>query len=143
MISIRKVDPSEIPSLSKLISYQQKAKLSSVPSDFSIIKKGTQPSKVISIKNMFRPENLEDDFDFEQIEDMVYSECKKYGKIISAYIPRPQADITVPGLGKAFVEYATKEGATFAKESLETLDSSIKLQVLFHPEEMFKKGIFD
>lgn len=143
MISIRRVEQSEISSLMKLISYQQQVKVITTPSDYTIIKKGTIPSRVISIKNMFRTENLEEDIDYEQVKDMVISECKKYGKILSINIPRPQMDITVAGLGKAFVEYATKEGASFAIESLEKLNLPVKLQVLFHPEEMYKKGIFD
>ena len=44
-------------------------------------------------------------------------ECKNYGKVMSIKIPRPEQDGTiVSGIGKVFVEFATRDGANFARE---------------------------
>jgi len=45
------------------------------------------------------------------------AECKNYGKVMSIKIPRPDLDgAIVSGIGKVFVEFATRDGANFARE---------------------------
>ena len=60
---------------------------------------------------------LEDDEEFDEIYDDVWEECQNYGKVISIKIPRPEGKgIIVAGIGRVFVEFATKDGASFARD---------------------------
>ncbi len=106
--------------------------------------KETTPSKVICIKNMCTLKELEDDDEYEDFYDDVMEECKCYAKIISVRIPRPEESENVPGLGKVFVECYTREGAAFAKEHLNGKSFHGRIvEVVFHPEDMFRKGQLD
>lgn len=90
-------------------------------------------SKVIVIKGLINNFN-------ENNEEKVRNLCANYGKIQSIKIPKPIQNITVSGVGKAFVEFTTKDGASFAKENLEKLG---KYLITFHPEDFYRKEIFD
>jgi hypothetical protein len=84
--------------------------------DMSKIKENS-PSNVIQCKNMVTMKELEDEEDYEEICDDVWEECQNYGKVISIKIPRPEGKgVIVSGLGKVFVEFATKDGAAFARD---------------------------
>jgi hypothetical protein len=79
--------------------------------------KESQASKVICVKNMVTMKELEDDDEFDDLYDDVLHECKNYGKVNSVKIPRPDPQgVVVSGLGKVFVEYTTRDGATFARD---------------------------
>ena len=102
------------------------------------------PSKVIMIKNMCTMKELEDDDEYDDLYDDVLEECKNYGKVISVKIPRYEGSHNVPGLGKVFVEYYTREGAAFAKEHLNGKNFHGRtVEVVYHPEDMFKKSQLD
>lgn len=82
-----------------------------------IIARETTPSNVICCKNMVTMKELEDDEEYDEIYDDVWEECQNYGKVISVKIPRPEGKgIGVAGIGKVFVEFATKDGASFARD---------------------------
>jgi splicing factor U2AF subunit len=55
----------------------------------------------------------------------VKEECSKFGFIISLKIPRPMMGLTVPGLGKIFVEYTSVEEAKEAKKVKLKLSNSL------------------
>ena len=77
----------------------------------------TNPSNVICCKNMVTMKELEDDEEFDEIYDDVWEECQNYGKVISIKIPRPEGKgLIVAGIGRVFVEFATKDGASFARD---------------------------
>jgi hypothetical protein len=77
----------------------------------------SNPSNVICCKNMVTMKELEDDEEYDEIYDDVWEECQNYGKVISIKIPRPEGKgVIVPGIGKVFVEFATKDGASFARD---------------------------
>ncbi len=59
-------------------------------------------------------------------------ECKNYGKVISIKIPRPDLDgAAVSGIGKVFVEFATRDGANFAREvRLQKLNLEFKRKII-------------
>ena len=106
--------------------------------------KETTPSKVICIKNMCTLKELEDDDEYEDLYDDVMEECKCYAKIICVRIPRPEGHEAVPGLGKVFVECYTREGAAFAKEHLNGKSFHGRIvEVVYHPEDMFRKNQLD
>lgn len=133
VLSIRRTTQSEVASLFH--------KLKSL----SDMKSGDNFSKVICIKQMFKIHELEESNSYNRVYDRIKVECSKFGKINKILIPRPsEYTSSVPGLGKAFIEYTTKEGAKFAKENLEQLKFFDKqVSVTFHPEEKFLKGIYD
>ncbi len=71
-------------------------------------------------------------------------ECKNYGKVIQVKIPRFKGNISISRLGKVFVEYYTREGAAFAKEHLNGLSFHERtVEVVFHPEDMFRKNLLE
>jgi hypothetical protein len=79
--------------------------------------KESQSSKVICIKNMVTMKELEDEDEYDDLYYDVMEECKNYGKVNTIKIPRPEgAGVMVPGLGKVFVEYMTRDGAAFARD---------------------------
>lgn len=149
-LTIRKLDAIEYQNLSILITRHKNylANLNNkngINNDSVNINnnKILQESKVISIKNMFTINDIEDTNAYEEILDMVSSECKNYGKVVSLKIPKPLVDIRVSGLGKAYVEYTTKNGSKFAKTNLESKSGIQKLKVDYYPEDLYKKNILD
>jgi hypothetical protein len=104
----------------------------------------TTPSKVICIRNMASMRDLEDDDEYEEFYDDVMEECKIYGKVLQVKIPRPEFGSPVSGIGKVFVEYANRNGAAWAKEHLNGSNFKGKtVEVVFHPEESFRKNQLD
>jgi hypothetical protein len=106
--------------------------------------KELNPSKVICIKNMCSMKELEDEDEYEDLYDDVMEECKNYGKVVTVRIPRYDGNYNVAGLGKVFVEYCSRDGAAFAKEYLngKTFHGRV-VEVVYHPEDMFKKNQLD
>jgi hypothetical protein len=112
--------------------------------DEIIKQRDTNPSKVICFKNMISLKEIEDEDEYDDLYDDVMEECKNYGKVIQVKIPRPDSHEVVQGLGKVYVEYATRDGASFAKEHLEGKNfRGRKVEVVFFPEDMFKKNQLD
>lgn len=106
--------------------------------------KEMNPSKVICIKNMCSMKELEDEEEYEDLYDDVMDECKNYGKVVTVRIPKYEGNYNVPGLGKVFVEYLSRDGAAFAKEHLNGKNFHGRIvEVVYHPEEMFKKNQLD
>jgi hypothetical protein len=102
------------------------------------------PSKVICFKNMVSLKEIEDEDEYDDLYDDVMEECKNYGKVIQVKIPRPDSYETVEGLGKVFVEYATRDGASFAREHLQGKNfRGRKVEVVYFPEDMFKRNQLD
>lgn len=102
-------------------------------------------SKVICIRNMVNLKDLEDEDEYDDLICDVREECKDFGKVLEVKIPR--SDIPgelVSGLGKIFVEFATRDGAVFAKENLngKTFNGRF-VEVVFHPEELWRKNQLD
>ena len=102
-------------------------------------------SKVICIRNMVNLKDLEDDDEYDDLIEDVREECKIYGKIVEVKIPRNEnPGEMVSGLGKIFVEYVTRDGAAFAKENLNGKSFHGRfVEVVFHPEEMYRKNQLD
>jgi len=105
----------------------------------------TNSSNVICCKNMVTMKELEDDDEYDEIYDDVWEECQNYGKVNSIKIPRPEGKgVIISGIGKVFVEFATRDGASFAKDHLNGKSFRHRfVEVVFHPEEMYKRGQLD
>jgi len=88
------------------------------------------PTTIVQLINIVSPEELTNDNDFEEILEDIREECRKYGNIVSMYIPRPprrerDADgnflpIREPwwGIGRVFIEYKKPEEAFKAQQDL-------------------------
>eukprot|EP00741_Cyanophora_paradoxa_P022485 tig00021464_g21711.t1 len=71
-------------------------------------------SKVISLANMVKPEELLDEQDYLDLMEDIQTECSKHGSLLEVVIPRPGQ----PGCGKIYVKYATVEDAQKATGAL-------------------------
>lgn len=66
--------------------------------------KPPEPSTVLMMLNMFKPTDLEEDQDYDEILDDIKLECETFGTVKEVVIPRPheEREIYVAGVGKAF-----------------------------------------
>ena len=102
------------------------------------------PSKVLCIKNMVSIQELDNKDEYDELYDDVLEECKSYGKVIQIKIPRPSGEYGSSGVGKVFVEYANRDGAKWAKDKLNGyVFRNRELEVVYHPEESFRKNQLD
>ena len=102
------------------------------------------PSNVLCIKNMVTLDELEGNEEYKELNYDILEECKHYGKVIQVKIPRPSSDYGMLGVGKVFVEYANRDGASWAKKYMQgTTFRGRTLDVVFHPEESFRKGQYE
>lgn len=88
------------------------------------------PTCVVQLVNVVSPDDLANDGDFEEILDDIREECKKYGNIVSMYIPRaPKRGKDHEGnplpikepmwaVGRVFIEYKKPEEAFKAQQDL-------------------------
>ncbi|KAG2225584.1 hypothetical protein INT45_013695 [Circinella minor] len=77
-----------------------------------------EATRVLQLMNMVTPDELEDDEEYQDIWEDIAEECSKFGKMLDMKIPRPQNGQNVPGLGKIFVRYETKEEALVGLRAL-------------------------
>jgi len=75
-------------------------------------------TEVLVLMNMVSNEELTDDEEYEEILEDVKEECTKYGTVRSVEVPRPIEGVTVPGVGKVFVEFASSSDCAKAQQSL-------------------------
>lgn len=99
------------------------------------------PTRVLTLHNMITEQDLIEDEDYEDIRDDIKGECTKYGPVISLQIPRPVPDVTVPGLGKIFVEFASVEFAQRAQLALSGRKFAGRIVVTSYiPEDRYMVG---
>jgi len=89
-----------------------------------------RPTCVVQLINVVSPEDLSNDGDFEEILEDIREEAKKYGNVVSMYIPRPPQRGRDPegnplpikepmwGVGRVFIEYKKTEEAWRAHQEL-------------------------
>lgn len=75
-------------------------------------------TEVLVLMNMVSNEELTDDEEYEEILEDVKEECTKYGTVRSLEVPRPIEGVTVPGVGKVYVEFASSTDCAKAQQSL-------------------------
>jgi len=89
-----------------------------------------RPTCIVQLINVVSPEDLANDTDFEEILEDIREEAKKYGNVVSMYIPRPSErgrdsegnllpiDEPMWGVGRVFIEYKKPEEALKAHSEL-------------------------
>lgn len=75
-------------------------------------------TEVLCLLNMVTEDELVDDDEYDDILEDIKSECGKYGAVKSVEIPRPISGVEVPGVGKIFVEYHSKNDCQKAQQAL-------------------------
>ena len=102
------------------------------------------PSKVLCVKNMVSLQELNDKKEFDELYDDAVEEFRIYGKVIQVKIPRPNGEYGTNGIGKVYVEYANRDASKWAKEKLNGyLFRGRMIEAVYHPEESFRKNLFD
>lgn len=106
----------------------------------------TEPAtKVLCLTQLVPVEDLLDDKEFEDIYQDIQDECSKYGELQNLVIPRPSpTGESIPGLGKAFVEYTSTDGSSKAKAALNGRKfAGNTVLAVYYPEDKFARGEFD
>ena len=100
---------------------------------------GSPPSRVVELKNMLSPQDLENPDEYNDILEDTREECGQFGQLISVHIPK-QGE---PGATKIFLEYATNDDAGKAISNLRgrTFDGR-KVEADFFDETLFAKKEF-
>eukprot|EP00569_Conticribra_weissflogii_P015607 CAMPEP_0171400150 /NCGR_PEP_ID=MMETSP0880-20121228/7085_1 /TAXON_ID=67004 /ORGANISM="Thalassiosira weissflogii, Strain CCMP1336" /LENGTH=704 /DNA_ID=CAMNT_0011914433 /DNA_START=6 /DNA_END=2120 /DNA_ORIENTATION=+ len=76
-------------------------------------------TRILVLLNMVMDEDLATDEEYKMLFEEVQEEARKYGKLISIKIPRPQDGHAPSAVKKIFLEYATNSDAEIAKKALE------------------------
>ncbi|KAL7470108.1 hypothetical protein ACHAXS_011699 [Conticribra weissflogii] len=76
-------------------------------------------TRVLVLLNMVMDEDLATEEEYTMLFEEVQEEARKYGKLISMKIPKPQDGHNPSALKKIFLEYATTSDAEIAKKALE------------------------
>mmetsp|Transcript_11677 Transcript_11677/g.18710 ORF Transcript_11677/g.18710 Transcript_11677/m.18710 type:complete len:419 (-) Transcript_11677:254-1510(-) len=111
-----------------------------------------EASPILVLLNMINPHDLVEDDEYQEIRNEIGDECNKFGHLVDVVIPRAggqdfdddednsedEDEGGVPGLGKVFLQYATKEDAARARATLHGRRFSENLvEARFFPEDRF------
>ena len=100
----------------------------------------TVPSRVIMFINAVSPEDLLDNFDYDEIIDDFRQKCSLYGTVLNVEIPRPDPEngTYTDEVGKIFVKFSQVKTAKIARYNLSGLKYNNRLIVgSFYPENYF------
>lgn len=92
------------------------------------------PSKVVELKNMLSPQDLENEDEYQDIMDDTKEECSQFGALKSVVIPKAGK----VGATKIFLEYMTTDDAAKAIQGLagRTFDGR-KVEAAYFDETKF------
>jgi len=100
-------------------SYNASAPVAIQVPGMGIMSQGSGPATdVLCLMNMVVPEELKEDEEYEDILEDIREECSKYGYVKSLDIPRPMANVDVPGVGKVFIEFGSVMDCQKAQQAL-------------------------
>uniref|UniRef100_A0A0K0E5Q9 Splicing factor U2AF subunit n=1 Tax=Strongyloides stercoralis TaxID=6248 RepID=A0A0K0E5Q9_STRER len=99
-------------------------------------------TEILCLLNMVVEEELKDDEEYEDIVEDIREECSKYGEIRSIEIPRPIEGLNVAGVGKVFIEYASKAECQKAVAAItgRKFDNRIVCTSYFDPEKYYQRA---
>lgn len=96
-------------------------------------------TRVLVLRDMLSKEDLENDEEFQDIEDDIRTEVSKFGNLTTLLIPRGGE----PGEGRVFLEYDAPDAALAAAQQLEgRIFDNRTVKTEFMDEEKFKKREF-
>jgi splicing factor U2AF subunit len=76
------------------------------------------PTKVLLLKNIITKEELQNDSEFEDVQEDVKDECSTYGVVEAVILPRGKDGFSAAAEGSVYVKYATAEMARTAALAL-------------------------
>lgn len=75
------------------------------------------PTKVLCFKGMVEDIDIEDESKYKEIADDIKNECQKFGTVLDVFMPRKDIDDNIiPGVGNAYVEFATVEECKYTRK---------------------------
>lgn len=109
------------------------------------------PTRIVQLMNAVSPEDVTEDADYAVVLEDLREEAKKYGTVISMYIPRPppkneQDENKIQvwwSVGSVFIEYKRKEEAVKAEQQIAGKRFNGRTIVTgFFPEERYERKDF-
>uniref|UniRef100_A0A0N5BM49 Splicing factor U2AF subunit n=1 Tax=Strongyloides papillosus TaxID=174720 RepID=A0A0N5BM49_STREA len=99
-------------------------------------------TEILCLLNMVTEEELRDDEEYEDIVEDIREECSRYGEIRSIEVPRPIEGLNVAGVGKVFIEYASKAECQKAVAAItgRKFDNRIVCTSYFDPEKYYQRA---
>lgn len=98
-----------------------------------------RPTKCLCLKNVVNLDEIEERFDYKELEFDVQDEMMRYGKCTRVEVPRPTLfgdPFDMPGFSKVFALFSTTEEAERAKIALfRRRFNGRVVDVAFFPEE--------
>lgn len=96
---------------------------------------------VLQLLNTVSVKELEDDAEYEEIQEDIRQECKLHGNVISMHIPRPKEGEEVPALGRVFVEFEdAKQAESAATEMAGRRFNGRVVLACYYPEDKYHNG---
>lgn len=98
------------------------------------------PTRILVLTNMVEPTELTDDNEYKEIYQDIKDECGTYGQLLRLTLPRPGQ----PGVGRAFLEYASVADAVRAFGEVNGRAFGDRLVVASYlPEDRYAAGAFE
>ncbi|KAK8831508.1 hypothetical protein WA577_000592 [Blastocystis sp. JDR] len=103
----------------------------------------SNPSPVLRMSNIISLEDLEEDEDYEALLEDLRQGCAEFGTVVKLHVPRiHHGEKEIPGLGYAFVQYASVLEAAGAAKALRLKTFNGKqVQVDYYPLSLFTKEV--
>lgn len=79
-----------------------------------------EATRILVLKNMVTPDELNDDDEYDDIVQDIKGECQNYGQVLSITVPRlkDQEEVAASAIGKVFVEFESVESTKNAAHEL-------------------------
>ena len=120
--------------------------LQQIQAAFAVPVHALAPSRCLTIINVFSPQDLVDDCEFQEYYGDLWQECQKYGLVENINVVRPNLDsMEIPiNVGKVYVKFLDLVSAKKAKYYLNGRTFNNRTVVIsFYPEQWFVAGEFN
>ena len=131
---------------SGMIAELTPTQLQQIQAIFAVPVHALAPSRCLCLINMFSPQDLVDDAEFQEAYSDIWQECQKYGIVENVNISRPDLDtMEVPvNAGKVYVKFLELVSAKKAKYSLNGKTFNNRTVIIsFYPEQWFTAKEFN
>ena len=120
--------------------------LQQIQACFAVPVHALAPSRCICMINLFSPQDLVDDIEFQDYYGDIWQECQKFGLVENIFVSRPDLDtMEVPiNIGKVYVKFFEVVSAKKAKYFLNGKTFNNRTVVIsFYPEQWFTAKEFN